>query len=82
LSFADPEFREELRVLFDRWRAGMAQKLSSDNGGSAAAGSNADAVATMIIATYSGAMAVAKVEQRGAPLRTCADQMGIIFAAS
>ena len=34
-----------------------------------------EARAAMVVAVYSGAMAMAKVEQRGEPLRLCADQL-------
>ena len=46
LAFADPEYRAELRALFDRWRQAIADRLR---------GATADAVATMVISAYSGA---------------------------
>lgn len=67
LAFANPEFRSELRRQFVSWRKTIADKLDTPD---------ADALATMVIATYSGAMAMAKVEQRGEPLRLCAAQLG------
>ena len=36
---------------------------------------SSDARATMVVAAYSGAMAIAKVEQRGEPLRLCAKEL-------
>ena len=69
LSYADPDFRGALRELFDDWRATIADKLRSEGQ------ENADAIATLVIAAYSGAMAIAKVEQRGEPLRLCAKEM-------
>jgi AcrR family transcriptional regulator len=66
LAFADPDYRAELRALFDRWRQTIADTLRSATG---------DQVATMVIAAYSGAMAIAKVEQRGEPLRLCAREL-------
>ena len=65
LAFADPDFRSELRDLFDLWRETLAAKIGGD----------ADRLATMVIASYSGAMAIAKVEQRGEPLRVCAKEL-------
>lgn len=72
LSFADPEFRQELRAIFDDWRETLAAKLGSEAG---ARDRDAEATATLIIAAYSGAMAMAKVEQNGEPLRLCAEQL-------
>ncbi len=71
LSFADADFRAELRRLFDDWRAGIAEKFRADANQSR----DAEALATLAIATYSGAMAMAKVEQGGAPLELCARQL-------
>ena len=67
LAFADADFRAELRRLFERWRAVIAAKLGSAN--------DPDALATTVVAAYSGAMAIAKVEQRGEPLRLCAKEI-------
>src|SRR6478735_10440025 len=57
LAFADADFRAELRRLFERWRAAIAAKLGSAK--------DSAALATTVVAAYSGAMAIAKVEQRG-----------------
>jgi len=65
LAFADPDFRSELRILFDRWRETLAKAL----------GAGSDRRAAMVVAAYSGAMAIAKVEQRGEPLRLCAQEL-------
>jgi AcrR family transcriptional regulator len=65
LAFADPDFRSKLNELFDRWRAVIADRL----------GGNAQSRATLVVAAYSGAMAIAKVEQRGEPLRLCAKEI-------
>ena len=69
LAFADPDFRSELRALFDDWRSAIADKISTASEESAAD------LATMVVASYSGAMAIAKVEQRGEPLRLCAKEL-------
>lgn len=66
LAFADANYREELRDLFDRWRQTIAERLG---------GAAGDQLATMVISAYSGAMAIAKVEQRGEPLRVCAREL-------
>jgi len=66
LAFADPDYRAELRVIFDRWRETIATKLG---------GTDAVSRAMTVIACYSGAMAIAKVEQRGQPLRQCMKEL-------
>jgi len=67
LAFADADFLAELRRLFERWRAAIAAKLGSAK--------DSAALATTVVAAYSGAMAIAKVEQRGEPLRLCAKEI-------
>jgi len=66
LAHANPAFRDQLKRQFDRWRRTIADKLG---------GTDAEARATMVVAAYSGAMAMAKVEQRGEPLRLCAKEL-------
>jgi len=67
LAFADPDFRAELKRLFDLWRSTIADRLSGRK--------NGEALAALVVAAYSGAMAMAKVEQRGEPLRLCAREL-------
>ena len=67
LAHANPAFRVQLKRQFDGWRSALADKLGG--------GARAEARATMVIAAYSGAMALAKVEQRGEPLRLCAKEL-------
>jgi len=67
LAYADPDFRGELRRLFDLWRSTIAERLSGRKDG--------EALAALVVAAYSGAMAMAKVEQRGEPLRLCAREL-------
>lgn len=66
LAFIDPEFRAELKRLFDAWRTTVAEGLG---------GINAKGRAATVVAAYSGAMAMAKVEQRGEPLRLSAKEL-------
>jgi AcrR family transcriptional regulator len=67
LAFADADFRAELKRLFDLWRSTIAECLSGRK--------NGEALAALVVAAYSGAMAMAKVEQRGEPLRLCAREL-------
>jgi AcrR family transcriptional regulator len=71
LAYADPDFRHELKALFDAWRGVLAGKLTEDMDARRLARRDPDALASYIIAVYSGAMALAKVEQRSQPLSDC-----------
>ncbi|MFD2261511.1 TetR/AcrR family transcriptional regulator [Lacibacterium aquatile] len=64
LSLADPDFRAALKGLFDRWRAALRDRLATE-----ATPLPASDMADLIVATYSGAMALAKTDQSAAPLR-------------
>jgi AcrR family transcriptional regulator len=66
LAFADPDYRTALSELFGRWRDTIAEKIGEREPQGRAA---------MVVACYSGAMAMAKVEQRGEPLRLCAKEL-------
>ena len=66
LAYANAGFRDQLRRQFERWRRTIADKLG---------GPDADVRAVIVVAAYSGAMAIAKVEQRGEPLRLCAKEL-------
>jgi AcrR family transcriptional regulator len=72
LAYADPEFRAELKRLFDLWRSAIADRLSGPK--------DREALAALVVAAYSGAMAMAKVEQRGEPLRLCGQELKRLLA--
>lgn len=67
LAFADSDYRTALRTLFDNWLSTIASAFGDRP--------NAEALATLVVGAYSGAMAMAKVEQRGEPLRRCASEL-------
>jgi AcrR family transcriptional regulator len=71
LCAADSEFREAIEKIFENWRKVIADRLRADF----AAAFDADALASFVIASYSGAIAQAKAKQSTAPLRTCAAQL-------
>ena len=67
LALADSDYRTELKGLFELWRSTIADRLASRK--------NGEALAALVVAAYSGAMALAKVEQRGEPLRLCSAEL-------
>ena len=71
LCAGDSEFREAIEKIYDNWRKVIAAKLRADFAGAF----DADALASFVIASYSGAIAQAKAKQSTAPLRTCAAQL-------
>lgn len=66
LSLADPDFREALKEIFDLWRSALAAKLAEETH---ALPLPATHLADLVVATYSGAMAMAKADQSAEPLR-------------
>lgn len=71
LCAANSEFREAIEKIYENWRKVIADKLRADF----AAAFDAEALASFVIASYSGAIAQAKAKQSTAPLRTCAAQL-------
>ncbi|MBB3235758.1 TetR/AcrR family transcriptional regulator [Phyllobacterium endophyticum] len=79
LSLADADFREAVNAVFDRWRAALSSRLRADRPDLDA--SRSHDLATLVVASYSGAMAMAKASQSAEPLRACAKQLQTLFAS-
>jgi AcrR family transcriptional regulator len=62
LALVDGDFQAALQRVFAAWERAMAQRLPTD-------------VATFVVATFSGAMALAKATQSAQPLRACAREL-------
>ncbi len=80
LSLADKEFQAALAEILDAWRKAIAQKVSSEKG-VVTRSINPDDLATFVVASFSGAMAMAKARQSSEPLRSCARQLAILLDA-
>lgn len=78
LSLADPDFRGAIHGIFEQWRKAIAQKLRTDQAAGLLPGLDSDAFATFVVASYSGAIALAKAEQTADPLKTCARQLAAV----
>lgn len=75
LSLADPDFREALARIFANWQAAIALKLRGDqNAGVENPNTHPERFAALAVATYSGAMAIAKATQDAGVLLLCASQ--------
>jgi AcrR family transcriptional regulator len=82
LSLADAEFQSALQNVFEGWRAALAEKLRADRAAGVLEIADTDDLATFIVASYSGAMALAKARQSSEPLKTCARQLAALLPAN
>lgn len=82
LSLYDPDLRAEIDAIFQRWRDTIADKLRAEQR-TTELGLDPRAFATLVVASYSGAMALAKATQSITPLNVCAEQIrGMLEGAS
>lgn len=79
LSYASPEYREPLQAIFGEWETALAQRLSSTRAGARLDRVQRSAAASFVIATYSGAMNLAKATQSASPLRSAAAMLSAWF---
>jgi AcrR family transcriptional regulator len=68
LSLSDPDFQAAVARVFRGWRAALQHAFEAEGRSPGASA----ALATFVVAAYSGAMAMAKAEQSTAPLKVCA----------
>jgi AcrR family transcriptional regulator len=75
----DPDFRDVLQRVFSEWALSLERKLVAD--GTAATPRAAHDLALMIIASYSGAIGMAKASQDSEPLKACRRQLPLLMQA-
>lgn len=68
LSLADDEFRSALARIFANWRQAIADKMRADQ---PEGGADPERFAALVVASYSGAMSMAKTAQDAGILRAC-----------
>lgn len=68
LAYVDPEFRSAAQEIFSRWTLTLAARLRADQRNGWRPDLDPTAVAHLLVAAYSGAMAMAKAEQSERPL--------------
>jgi len=71
LSLADPDFRAALAQIFAGWRQAIADKVRADQQAGSEQGTHPQRFAALAVATYSGAMSMAKTAQDASVLRDC-----------
>jgi AcrR family transcriptional regulator len=79
LSLADKDFRGAIAKEYDAWRKAIEHRIEADirAGGAAYAAGDPPGFATYVVALFSGAIAIAKAEQRTTALRACLQQLKI-----
>lgn len=73
LSLTDADIRGAIAREYATWRGAIAERLRAD--GAAFAQPDEDAFANVVVAMFSGAMSIAKAEQKTAALAACCDQL-------
>lgn len=81
LSLADAEFQLAVGQVFESWKHAIADKARSETAETAIS-ADPEEFATLVVASYSGAIAMAKATQNSEPLRTCARQLGLLLGQS
>lgn len=76
LSLADPDFRTALATIFSAWRQAIADKIRDDQQAGKEQGTDPQRFAALAVATYSGAMSMAKTAQDAGVLRDCLPAQG------
>jgi AcrR family transcriptional regulator len=81
LSLADEDLRAALAGEYGKWQGAIADKLRFDlaQGRAGFAASDPDAFASVVVAMFSGAMAIAKAEQKSSALAACAAHLAAIM---
>lgn len=79
LSLADRDFQAALRDVFDSWTGAIAERLRRDIREQKLRGIDPKETSLAIVASFSGAMALAKAAQDAAPIRACARKIVDLF---
>mgnify|MGYP001079552628 FL=1 len=74
LSVSDQELRALIDAEYRKWRTAIVEKLRADGSDMA----DPEGFAVTVVALFTGAMSLAKVEQNGQPLRHCAARLGML----
>jgi AcrR family transcriptional regulator len=81
LALADPDFQAAVGEIFAGWRKAISDALRTEKAGGRMS-LDPDDVGTLVVASYSGAMAMAKANQTSEPLKTCARQLASLMETS
>ncbi len=81
VSQHDPEMRDILGGVFGAWHDALSAKFKADMASGRLGDLNPSSLATLVIASYSGAMAMAKARQDVGPLIDCRVELARLMAA-
>lgn len=81
VSHHDSEMREVVSAVFGAWHEALSAKFARDAEEKHASELNPHSLATLVIAAYSGAMAMAKARQDVSPLIDCRMELAALLAA-
>lgn len=85
LSLADPEIRRALAQEYGTWRSAIEDRVREDYARGEATfvtEQTIESFSYVVVAMFSGAMAIAKTEQRTFALKACVDQLRLIMGAA
>jgi AcrR family transcriptional regulator len=82
LSLADKDFRGAIADEYDAWRKAIERRIEAEMraGGAAYAAGDPSGFATYVVALFSGAIAIAKAEQRTDALKACLARLKLTLA--
>ena len=75
LALDDPAFRQAASAIFTEWQEAIVERLRDTEGGRGLSEAARAEAATFVVASYSGAMALAKTEQSARALRETANSL-------
>jgi AcrR family transcriptional regulator len=78
LSLADPDFQAAFSQIFEVWRKAISERARAEKVGITTLRAPDD-LGTFVVATYSGAIGMAKARQSSEPLRACARQLAAVL---
>ncbi|RFB87928.1 TetR family transcriptional regulator [Rhizobium leguminosarum bv. trifolii] len=81
ISHQDAEMRELVGAVFRAWHEALSARFQTDVEKKRASELNPKSLATLVIAAYSGAMAMAKARQDVGPLIDCRAELAALLAA-
>jgi len=76
LSLTDEDIRAAIAQEYAAWRGAIAERLAAD---AVAFAPDPDAFANVVVALFSGAMSIAKAEQKTAALTACRRQLSVMM---
>ena len=82
LSRQDDDLRLEMDAIYARWRAVIAERLSHRASEDPAGPGDADGLAALVVATFTGGITMAKASQTSEPLRRSWQRLRSLMASS